>query len=1303
MAGQGQRDAAIALKDTFGKAADDITSKTADFHDLTATASLDGAHAFGDVDTQFGDTFTGLDQGSETVPTPEPDEGAGQAASDGRSGSPPPADENAPDVSEAGVESTGAGDAETAGTDPVDVVSGQLLETTTDVALPGVLPLLMRRAYASGYKHDGLMGPGWSSTADIRLLVDEEGWVRFLGDDAQCLDFGVPAGLRLGLPTYPAHGARWALRGSRAEGSLTVTNAPAGITYRFGAEGAVRPILAITDRNGNEIRFVRDERGYPTGVEHSGGYRLAVSLSETSAGTRIAGYSLLSDDVSVQPVHIVGFDYDEAGRLARVLDAGNAAHCYEWDEQDRIRAWIDRAGYRYPYRYDEVGRVVQTGEAAGFKHALIRYDSDNRTTRVTDALGSTRVYHYDRFQQITKIVDPLGAEVLLHKDPYGRLLEHTDPLGNQTTVEYDADGNPAHVRRADGTDVAYAFHAPGQPIRMTLPGGTTWSYAYDDAGNPLSITDPSGGVTTLAYDEHGAPTQVTEPDGTVRRIENDAAGLPVTVIEPDGARTYARRDSSGRVSRITDAHGASESFSWSQEGRLLARRGRDGAESRYVYDLCGNVVEAHSASGTALFEYGPFNLPRSRTGVDGARYTFTHDAELRLTAVTGPTGLTWNYAFDASGNLIKERDFNGRELAYHHDAAGQLTGKTNAVGQETAYTRDALGRVTERRAQQHTTIFEYDPHGNLVRAEDPDGILEFERDLLGRALGETYQGRTLNRVFDAVGRMTSRITPAGQRTQWDFDTAGRTRQLTAGEHTVEFAHDILGREIERRLSENTALTQSYDPSGRLTGQQLAASGQVVAGREYHYRLDGTPSEVTDLLRGTATFTADPAGRVTAVTADTWSESYAYDELGNLAHAQHPAPADDLDTLGELEHHGTIVRQAGLTRFEHDAQGRLISQVRRTLSGRKRQWSYSWDAQDQLTSVVLPDGTRWRYLYDPLGRRRAKQRLDDHGAVVEQTLFTWDSSRLAEQEHHRPDGAIEILTWDWEPASHRAATQRRTYIPNRADADQDSRRAGIVAAAQAEIDTEFWAIVTDLVGTPRELVTREGRIAWAHRATLWGAPADSPGSAVGQGTDCPLRFPGQYLDVETGLHYNYTRYYDPSTASYLSPDPLGLLPAPNQHGYVTNPLAWADPLGLQPEQVAIDAGTARALSSDDQSVAAGIRQQIGDRTMVMPQTASDEFTGAVTRLQAAGHVSDSEFARAQDLMGNVTVVPDDPSARALGLTVTKKVGANDIQIFGTADKLNIPIFTSDAKFLRGASAQGVDFNAIVHPPMSFLGP
>ncbi|WP_174589079.1 RHS repeat-associated core domain-containing protein, partial [Streptomyces sparsogenes] len=114
-----------------------------------------------------------------------------------------------------------------------------------------------------------------------------------------------------------------------------------------------------------------------------------------------------------------------------------------------------------------------------------------------------------------------------------------------------------------------------------------------------------------------------------------------------------------------------------------------------------------------------------------------------------------------------------------------------------------------------------------------------------------------------------------------------------------------------------------------------------------------------------------------------------------------------------------------------------------------------------------------------------------------------------------------------------------------------------ATTQREIDQRFFAIVTDLVGTPTELVDESGDIAWHTRTTLWGTTTWAADSS----TYTPLRFPGQYYDPETGLHYNHHRYYDPTTARYLTPDPLGLDAGPNACRYVLNPLTAADYLGL----------------------------------------------------------------------------------------------------------------------------------------------
>ena len=62
----------------------------------------------------------------------------------------------------------------------------------------------------------------------------------------------------------------------------------------------------------------------------------------------------------------------------------------------------------------------------------------------------------------------------------------------------------------------------------------------------------------------------------------------------------------------------------------------------------------------------------------------------------------------------------------------------------------------------------------------------------------------------------------------------------------------------------------------------------------------------------------------------------------------------------------------------------------------------------------------------------------------------------------------------------------------------------------------------------------------------------------------LCFPGQYYDVETGLHYNWHRYYDPETGRYLRPDPIGLDGGINPYVYALNsPANWIDPRGENP--------------------------------------------------------------------------------------------------------------------------------------------
>ena len=97
--------------------------------------------------------------------------------------------------------------------------------------------------------------------------------------------------------------------------------------------------------------------------------------------------------------------------------------------------------------------------------------------------------------------------------------------------------------------------------------------------------------------------------------------------------------------------------------------------------------------------------------------------------------------------------------------------------------------------------------------------------------------------------------------------------------------------------------------------------------------------------------------------------------------------------------------------------------------------------------------------------------------------------------------------------------------------------------------------TNPLGTPEALADHDGTLRWQSQYRAWGELDAAQG-----GEHQPLRFPEQYHDSESGLHYNTFRYYDPETGRYLSPDPIGLAGGLNLYSYVPDPNGWMDPWG-----------------------------------------------------------------------------------------------------------------------------------------------
>ncbi|MFF3640547.1 DUF6531 domain-containing protein [Streptomyces sp. NPDC002564] len=1092
-------------------------------------------------------------------------------------------------------------------TDPVDLATGQMFLPQTDIDLPGILPLTFTRRVASDYRTGWWFGPTWSSTIDQRLEIDAEGVV-FVTEDGLLLAY--PHSEGPGMPVLPEVGPRRPLVRTD-DGGYRIDDPLTGQCRFFGPPHEGLALLErIADRNGNTIDFDYDADGTPLAIRHSGGYHLSLEIEDA----RITALRLVgaADDGSDRTVK--EYRYTD-GNLTETVNSSGLPLKFTYDERLRVTSWTDTNQSRYEYTYDDRDRCVTEGGAAGHLALTLDYDGTDpawpgcHVTTLTTAEGAVSRFVVNERYQVVAEVDAIGSVTRSTYDTHHHLVSWTDRCGHTTEFRNDAYGRPVHVIRPDGAESSTEYDDLGLPVRVVTADGSVWEHDYDERGNRVALTGPDLSTTRFTHDAAGRPLTITDPLGATTQVRCDAAGLPVEILSPLGERTTRSYDAFGRLTEVTDPLGATTRMWWTVEGRIARVLSADGTEQAWEYDGEGNCVRSTDANGgVSVFEYTHFDLVSARTGPDGARHEFRHDASLRLTQVTDPHGLTWDYKYDAAGHLVAESDFDDRVTNYARDAAGRLLERTNPQGQSVRFTYDVLGRPVAKDVDGRQTAFTYDRAGRLVRAVGPDSALTWERDPRGRVLAERTDGRTLAFAYDARGRCIRRTTPTGAVARQAYDPVGRATLLDTSGHVLAFAYAANGQETERLVGDSLAVTQTWDPVGRPLAQTVTAGDDVVQTRDYSYRPDGFVSRIEDPLLGGIALGLDPAGRITDVSGHDWTERYAYDEAGHLTAAEwperHPAP----DARGERRFAGTRLIRAGAVRYQHDAAGRVVVRRKRRESRKPDTWRYTWDGEDRLTAVTMPDGTTWRYLYDPLGRRRAKLRLDETGSVVERTDFTWDGPQLAEQTTTATDlPHLVTLTWDYD--GFRAIAQTERLLDE---------------ATQEEIDSRFFAIVTDIAGTPTELIDEDGDVAWRARRTVWGLTSwPAHGTAY-----TPLRFPGQYHDPETGWHYNFQRHYDPEAARYTTLDPLGLEPSPDAYGYVANPFRQIDPYGLSgyDENVVLYHG-----SQNWHGDAFSLPRAVDDSRPYTPDAGvylTDDFVRAANQYAGpGGHVVRTEVPRA----------------------------------------------------------------------------
>ena len=674
------------------------------------------------------------------------------------------------------------------------------------------------------------------------------------------------------------------------------------------------------------------------------------------------------------------------------------------------------------------------------------------------------------------------------------------------------------------------------------------------------------------------------------------------------------------------------------------------------------------------------------TNENGARYRFAYDVLDRLIAESGFDHKLTGYRYNAGNELVEQREF-GDDASLAAKLMAQLGGqpvpKKNAAPLSddlnsqtplriTEFKRDILGRLIHTLARDNDkvqeTVYQYDLDGNLVRAANRHSITCFDYNENGQLIAQ-HQWKvpskeenarnglpetdwrdaqydmlylpvteTVRYHYDFNGNRTATVLPDGRQINYLYYGSGHLHQISLDDEVItDIERDKLHREIYRTQGK-LASRYELDPLGRLKrqiatlndlteggkGKTKVAAGytQTAVKRSYGYDRTDNLTHSTDQRTGTTQFEYDKLGRITQA----GNELFAFDPAHNIL-------SDDLNPIPDNR-----LKTYNGTTYYYDELGNLIH---RELADGEVQ-NYFYDLHDQLVKAEIfkKDGTKetWAYTYDALGRRIGKSRLKTSQEVSEtsfphdlsgndlenHTRFVWDGSHLLQEIH--PDGKYTYIYADQD--SYEPLAQVRDWTNREGESKQ-----------------EINYFHCDQIGIPREMTDKDGNLLWFGNYTGWGRLKEE--TKVTDSAYQPFRLQNQYADRETGLHYNFFRYYEPDAGRFVNQDPIGLYGGDNLYRFSSNIQIWIDPLGLvcipNPNRKN-DEDLARRIDKLSDNLTEKNRD--GFTTLALARVTLADGTSQIWIAQAGSSLSSKPSRRQQSLAGADEIIQNlHPAGRS----------------------------------------------------------
>jgi len=763
-------------------------------------------------------------------------------------------------------------------------------------------------------------------------------------------------------------------------------------------------------------------------------------------------------------------------------------------------AYIDGNNNLYTYITDSFGAIVQSTDSI-LRTTKADRNPDGKITRLIRSNGSIQKRKYDRNGNILELVEDTNNAKTIYRynSNFDQITLIEDPLGNRLSIEYDDSAKPIRIIDALGVITTFLYedtNCTTQPTSVSQATGlteeVTTSFTYDSSTcNLTSQTDSLGRVSTQKHDLAGNIVETTDHENKVSRFEYDSMNRIKKTIDPSNSSQNPECASIG----IT-------CFNYDPAGNIINIVSDNGAVNRYRYNNRNQIIETTDPLGNSSFNY-----------------------------------------YDAEGNVVRTVDRNEQEIIYQYDSANRLVVKVwqpNTPAEETIeYTYDELDNIIFGENGSSSINREFDPIGRLTSVSTDNSINQPRTEI------RYAYDKNNNRISLISDSLRSNLLGTNDSASINY-TYDALNQLTSisfnNEDSILFQYDALNRRNTTTRPNGVTTKLSFDNANQIRSllHEIETTGEVLLQNTYEYNNIGARTTLnqnrsTVVNTEEQSFSYDEIGQLTsstAATVDQIDETFFYDTSGNRLRNQTQSFESIYNIANQL-------LEDEYACYKYDLNGNLIEKRLKSSSlciGNST--NYTYDTENQLTSISLGNAELMRFKYDVFGRRIK--------------IASPSSTKV-----YVYDGEDILLEYD-DTLTLRAQFVHGTSTDEPIFMERDVNNNGTFIRLY---------YLSDTLGSITDLVDVLGDIVQSYSYDSFGNTTihNSAGTKIlpPESIENPYAYTSREFDSQTNLYYYRSRYYSPSIGRFFQQDPIGFVGGnTNLYSYVlNNPINANDPSGL----------------------------------------------------------------------------------------------------------------------------------------------